>query len=337
MLKFNTQNLGLVGFYLAIVILFSILSPVFRTPGNFHDLLTGFAHIGILAIGQTFPILLGGIDLSVGAVVGLVGMTTFDLMLIFGLPGYVAIPIGLLVGLLAGFISGALVVRFKLNPFIATLATMASFRGITYAISGRQLFPNLTVLAIQDPTYLAIDGNFGFVPVALIYLVILATLTLFLLRNTKLGVDLYAVGGNENAARLAGVNVERAKMFAYLVSGLCAAIAALVLTSRMNTSPEGLGLGFELAAIAAAVIGGVNLQGGSGNTLGPVLGALLIGTIYTGMNLLGVTQYAQPVVAGVILIGAVGYDQYVKTRRRKDLQKQQLRQSLREMETAAEP
>ena len=330
--KIHTPNFGLVGFYLVIVIIFSVLSPVFRTPGNINNLLTGFSHIGILAIGQTFPILLGGIDLSVGAILGLVGMATFDLMLIFGLPGYVAIPIGLLVGLLAGLINGLLIVRLKLNPFIVSLATMASFRGLTYAISGRQLFPNLTVLAIQDSTYLAIDGTFGFIPRALVYLLILAVVTYFLLHNTKLGMNLYAVGGNENAARLAGVNVDRAKIVAYLISGLCAAIAALILTSRMTTSPEGLGLGFELSAIAAAVIGGVNLQGGSGSTLGPVLGAFLIGTVYTGMNLLGVTQYAQPVVAGVILIGAVGYDQFVKARRKKDLQEQLLLQSLHQME-----
>jgi ribose/xylose/arabinose/galactoside ABC-type transport system permease subunit len=327
--KINYQSFGLVGFYLVIVILFSVLSPVFRTAGNFSNLLIGFSHIGILAVGQTFPILLGGIDLSVGAILGLVGMTTFDLMLIFGLPGYIAIPIGLVVGLLAGLINGLLIVRLKLNPFIASLATMASFRGLVYAISGRQLFPGLTVMAIKDPMYLAIDGSLGHVPYALIYLIIIALITYFILHNTKLGVDLYAVGGNESAARLAGVNVDRVKIAAYLISGLCSAIAALILTSRMTTSPEGLGIGFELSAIAAAVIGGVNMQGGSGNTLGPVLGAFLIGTIYTGMNLLGVTQYAQPVVAGVILIGAVGYDQFMKERRRKELQAQLLLQSLR--------
>jgi ribose/xylose/arabinose/galactoside ABC-type transport system permease subunit len=318
--KRNFQSLGMIGLYLVILIIFSVLSPVFRTSGNLNNLLVGFSHIGILAIGQTFPILLGGIDLSVGAIIGLVGMTTFDLMLIYGLPGYVAIPIGLMVGVLAGLINGLLIVRLKLNPFIASLATMASFRGLTYAISGRQLFPNLTVLAIQDRTYLAIDGSFlGLIPNALIYLVLLALITYFLLQKTKFGMDLYAVGGNENAARLAGININRIKIFAYMISGLCAGIAALLLTSRMTTSPEGLGIGFELSAIAAAVIGGVNMQGGSGSTLGPVFGAYLIGTIYVGMTLLGVTQYAQPVVAGLILIGAVGYDQFVKTRRRQEL------------------
>jgi ribose/xylose/arabinose/galactoside ABC-type transport system permease subunit len=324
--KINYQNLGLVGFYLVIVIIFSILSPVFRTTGNVGNLLMGFSHIGILAIGQTFPILLGGIDLSVGAILGLVGMTTFDMMLIFGLPGYIAIPVGLIVGALAGLINGSLIIRLKLNPFIASLATLASFRGLTYAISGRQLIPGLTVLAIQDPTYLAIDGSFGPIPYAFIYLIIIGLITYFLLHNTKLGMDLFAVGGNENAARLAGVNVNRAKIVAYVISGICAAVAALILTSRMTTSPEGLGTGFEMSAIAAAVIGGVNMQGGSGSIPGPVLGAFLIGTIYIGMTLLGVTQYAQPVVAGIILIGAVGYDQFMKKRREKDML---VRQSLR--------
>ena len=196
---------------------------------------------------------------------------------------------------------------------------MASFRGLTYAISGRQLFQNLTVLAIKDPTYLSIDGSLGPVPLTFIYLVITTIITYFLLHNTKLGMEMYAVGGNENAARLAGVNVSCVKIVAYMISGVCAAIAALILTSRMQTSPEGLGLGFELSAIAAAVIGGVNMQGGIGNTPGPALGAFLIGTIYIGMTLLGVTQYAQPVVAGIILISAVGYDRYMKARREKEL------------------
>lgn len=315
----KSQSLGLVVFYLAVVIFFSVASPTFRTGANLVNLLMGFSYVGILAVGQTFPILLGGIDLSIGAILGLVGMTMFDLLLIFGLPGWMVIPIGLLVGALAGFVNGTLIVRFKLNAFIASLATMASFRGLTYAISGRQLFKNLTVLAIQDNSYLAIDGSLGPVPLTFIYLIIVTLLTYFLLRKTKLGMDLYAVGGNENAARLAGVNVNRVKIVAYMISGVCAAIAALTLTARMGTSPEGLGLGFELSAIAAAVIGGVNMQGGTGNTPGPALGAFLIGTIYIGLTLMGVTQYAQTVVAGVILIGAVGYDQFMKRRREKQL------------------
>jgi len=317
--KINFKNVGLVGFYILIILIFSAISPAFRTVDNFRNLLMGFSYVGIMAIGETFPILLGGIDLSVGAILGLVGMVCFDLLLIFKLPGLVVIPIGLLVGAVAGLINGGLIVKLRLNPFIASLATMAAYRGVTYWISGRQLIPGLTVLAIRDSSYLGIDGSLGPIPLSFIYLVILVLITSFLLHRTKLGINIYATGGNEKAARLAGVNTSTVKIVAYLISGICCAIAAMVLTARMQTSPEGLGLSFELSAIAAAVIGGVNMQGGIGSTPGPALGAFLIGTIYIGMTLLGVTQYAQPVVAGIILIGAVGYDQYMKSRRQREL------------------
>ncbi|MCL4395529.1 MAG: ABC transporter permease [Chloroflexi bacterium] len=321
--KLSSPRLGLAGFYLVIVLVFSLLSPTFRTTDNLGNLLTGFSHIGIMAIGMTFAILLGGIDLSVGAIVSLVGMTMFDLLLIFDLPGWLAIPIGLLVGALAGLVNGLLVVRLKLNPFVATLATMASYRGLTYAISGRQLNPELTVRAISDPVYLAIDGRLGPIPLAFVYLLVTIGVAFFILKYTKLGIDMYAVGGNEKAAHLAGINIGQVKLWGYIFSGLCAAIAALVLTSRMNTSTEGLGLGFELSAIAAAVIGGTSMQGGVGNPFGPSLGAFLIGTLYIGMTLLGVTTYAQPVVAGVILFSAIGYDRFTKIRQEQELLRRQ--------------
>jgi len=321
--KFNFANIGLVLFYLAIILIFSLFSPTFRTVTNFKNILTGFSHVGIMAVGMTFPILLGGIDLSVGAILALVGMVAFDVMLVFGLPGWVAILAGLVVGALAGLLNGLLVVRLKLTPFIATLSTMVAYRGATYAISGRQLYPGLSVKAITDPVYRGIDGSAGPVPLAFIYLIAVILLTYFLLRHTKLGLNLYSVGGNENAARLAGINIGRVKLIAYMMSGLCTGIAALILTSRMTTATENLGLGFELSAIAGAIIGGVSLQGGVGNTFGPAVGAFLIGTIYIGMTLLGVTTYAQPVVSGFILMGAVGYDQFMKVRREQNLLKRQ--------------
>lgn len=321
--KLNFANLGLVLFYLAIILIFSVFSPSFRSVGNFKNILTGFSHVAIMAVGMTFPILLGGIDLSVGAILALVGMVAFDTMLIFGWPGWAAILAGLLTGALAGLINGFLVVRLKLTPFIATLSTMVAYRGATYAISGRQLYPELSIKAITDPLYRMIDKSIGPIPLAFIYLIIVIGLTHFILRYTRLGINLYTVGGNENAARLAGINIDRAKLFAYMMSGLCTGIAGLILTSRMTTATENLGLGFELSAIAGAIIGGVSLQGGVGNTIGPAVGAFLIGTIYIGMTLLGVTTYAQPVVSGFILMGAVGYDHYMKLKHEQSLLKRQ--------------
>ena len=242
-----------------------------------------------------------------------------DVIMLLGVPGWAAVPIGLAVGALAGLINALLIVRVGLQPFIATLAMMVAYRGITYTISGRQLVPELSLLAITDPFYTSIDGAFGPVPFAFIYLVVIALLTYALLRYTRFGMNVYAVGGNETAARLAGINVNRVKIAAYMISGACTAVATLILTSRMTTSTEDLGVSFELSAIAAAIIGGVSLRGGVGNTIGPALGAFLIGTIYIGLTLMGVTTYAQPVVVGAVLIGAVGYDRFLEARRARQI------------------
>ena len=149
--------------------------------------------------------------------------------------------------------------------------------------------------------------------------IVIAALTYLLLRYTRFGMDVYAVGGNETAARLAGINVNRVKVAAYTISGVCTAVAALILTSRLTTSTEDLGFTFEMSAIAAAIIGSLSLRGGVGSTIGPALGAFLIGTIYIGLTLVGVTTYAQPVVVGVVLIGAVAYDRLMEARRARAL------------------
>ncbi len=315
------SSVGLVLFYVVVVGTFSASSSTFRSRSNLVEILTDYSHVAILAVGMAFPIMLAGIDLSVGAIVGLIGMTAFDLMLLVGgVPAGLVIPICLLVGIAAGLVNGLLVVFLRLNPFIATLATMAAYRGIDWAISGRQINEELATRALQDPTFLQVDGSFasvpwiGTVPYAFVYLVVVAVAAWFVLKRTKLGRDLYAVGGNERAARLAGIDVTRVKLFAYAASGFCAAIVALVLTARFETAPEDLGTGFELSAIAAAVIGGVSLAGGVGGSFGPPLGAFLIGTLYVGLTLLNVTTYAQGVVAGGVLILAVAYDRVAKLR-----------------------
>lgn len=315
----RNSTLALAGFSLTVVVVFSVLSPVFRSTENLLNILTDYSHIAVLAVGMTFPILLRGIDLSVGATMGLCGMVAFDLLLMFDLHGAVVIVVVLVVGALAGGLNGLLVVRLRLNPFVATLATLAAYRGLTYAISGRQLSRDLSTASIYDATYLGIDGSLGPIPLAFVYLIVIAVLAHVLLAHTRLGRDMYAVGGNERAAHLAGIAVRRVTALAYVFSGVAAAVAALVITSRLGTSPEDLGTGAELSAIAAAVIGGASLAGGVGGPAGPVLGAFLIGTIYVGMTLQGVDRYLQPVVAGLILIGAIAYDRFTKVREERRL------------------
>ncbi len=313
----TSTNLGLVWFYIVIIIVFSMVSPIFRTGENLRNILAAYSYIGIVAVGMAFPLLLGGIDLSVGSIMGLVAMVVFDATLLYHLPGWVAILAGLLTGILAGLFNAFLIVRVKLQPFIATLATLTAYRGLTYAISGRQINPELTVVAIKDPLLLGIDGKVGQIPFVFIYLIVIVTVTMIFLRFTRPGINLYAVGGNLLAARLAGINVDRIKVLGYVLSGFFTAVAALVLTSRMGSTQEGLGQGLELSAIAAAVIGGVSLNGGIGNTFGAALGAFLIGTLSTGLILVGVTGYAPQVVIGVVLLVAVGYDRFTIARRKR--------------------
>lgn len=313
-------NLGLLTILVLIVIGFSLVSPNFRTLNNLRSILSSYSHIAIMAIGVAFPILLGEIDLSVGAIMGLVGMVMFNVLIVSDLPGPTSIALGLAVGALAGLVNALLIVKLKLQPFIATLATLVSYRGIIYAISARQLFPETTVQAIVDPIYLAIDGKIGIVPYAFIYLVILMVVMQVLLQHTKWGVNIYAAGGNPTAAQLSGINLNRLRIFAYTFSGVCSAIAALILTARMRSTQESLGLTFELSAIAAAIIGGVSLRGGRGNVIGPAIGAFLTGTLYTGLTMVGVTTYAQPVVIGGVLVFAAAYDRFLETRRQKQAQ-----------------
>ena len=301
-------NRGLVLVLAAAALGFSSLSPSFRTGGNFENILVGFSHMGILAVGQAFPILLGGVDLSVGSILALSGMIGFDLFLVFQLPGMVVIPVMLAAATAAGAINGLLIVFARLQPFIATLATMAAYRGLTYAISGRQIYPELATSAIHDRLLLGLDESIGRFPFAFVFLVVVCAAAQFALSLTKFGRDVYTVGGNLEAARLSGVDVSRIFVAAYATSGFCSGLAAVLLVSRMTTSQENLGIGIELSAIAAAIVGGVSMQGGVGDAVGPVIGAFLMGVILIGLNLIGVTTYAQPVLTGLILLGAVAYD-----------------------------
>lgn len=308
---------------------FSVFAPRFATAANIENLMAGYSFVAILAIGQSFPILLRGIDLSIGAIVAVAGMVSFDLVLMFQVPGYLVLPAALAAATLAGALNGVLIVGLRLQPFIATLATLAAYRGLVFAISGRQLVPGLSTTPIDDPwitgleTYFDIGAALGLPDTLalpafpLSFFIMLALLIVFqvLLRATKFGRDLYTVGGNHEAARLAGINTGLTTVLAYAISGFCAGVAALLLVARLTTSTEALGNGMELTAIAAAVIGGVSLQGGIGSVWGPVLGAFFLGVVLLGLTLLGVSQFVQQILTGVILLAAVGNDRLLALRR----------------------
>lgn len=317
-----SSRLALPAFFFAVVAIFSLTAPNFASAGNFENLMAGYAFIGILAIGQALPILLRGIDLSVGAILALVGMCIFDLSLIFGMPGWLILPIALVIGTLAGAINGLMVTVLRLSPFIATLASLASYRGLVYAISGRQLFPELSTKPITDPwitgfeTYFDLTGMLGLKGIVklpwipLSFLILLATWAILhvALTQTRFGRDLYTIGGNPEAARLAGIRVGVLTVAAYAISGFCAGLAAVLLVARLTTSTEGLGEGVELTAIAAAVIGGFSLSGGTGRLGGAVIGTFLLGVVLIGLTQMGISPFVQQILTGLILLIAVGND-----------------------------
>jgi ribose/xylose/arabinose/galactoside ABC-type transport system permease subunit len=323
-----TSRLALPIFFLVVTAGFCLAAPNFASAGNFENLMAGYAFIGILAIGQSFPILLRGIDLSVGAILALVGMCIFDFSLMFGLPGWAILPLALAVGTLAGIVNGLMVTVLRLSPFVATLASLAAYRGLVYAISGRQLVPELSTRPITDPwitgfeTYFDLTRMLGLKGVIklpwlpLSFLILLGTLLVFhiLLSQTRFGRDLYAIGGNPEAARLAGIKVGRLTVAAYAISGLCAGLAAILLVARLTTSTEALGEGIELTAIAAAVIGGFSLSGGTGRLVGPVIGTFLLGVVLIGLTQMGISPFVQQILTGIILLVAVGNDR-MQTRR----------------------
>lgn len=308
---------------------FCVAAPRFATATNLENLMAGYAFVAVAALGQTFAILVRGIDLSTGAIVALAGMVAFDASLILHWPGWLVLPLALVVATLAGTLNGLLVVGLRLQPFIATLATLAAYRGLVFAISGRKLVPALSTTPITDPwltaleTYVDLGALTGLqdavtlpaLPLSFVAMLVLLVLCQAMLSHTRLGRELLAVGGNPEAARLAGIPVERRLVLAYALAGLCAGIAGLLLVARLTTATESLGSGLELTAIAAAVIGGASLRGGAGSFWGPALGAFLLGVVLLGLTLYGISQFVQQVLTGAILLGAVAHARWLAFRR----------------------
>jgi ribose transport system permease protein len=291
----------------------SFASPYFLTADNALGVARAFSLTAIAAIGQTMVIITGGIDLSVGSVLALSGLST-GMLLATGWPLVPSIIAGLLVGMIFGACNGLLITRVGLPPFIATLGMLSIGRGLVYIL--HKGYP-VTVPRGEDLLLQVGQGYVGIVPVPVIIMLVITIVATLFLSKTTLGRYVYAVGGNEEAARLAGIDVGRVKMFVYTVSGLLAAVSGIILLSRLVSAQPSAGLGFELPVIAAAIIGGTSLVGGEGTVLGAVLGAAIIGVLENGMVLLGVNTYAQQAVTGAVILVAVGLDMWQKRRRQR--------------------
>ncbi|SEB62114.1 monosaccharide ABC transporter membrane protein, CUT2 family [Paramicrobacterium humi] len=297
------NEVGIAAVVVIVAIVLSIMSPTFRTISNVEILLLNGAVIAFLALGQTFVLLTGGIDLSTGSNIALTGMVA-ALAMQAGLPWYVAVLAAVAIGLLVGTFNGAVVYYLKLPPFIVTFATFGVAASIPLILTGANSVP------VRDP-FFAIIGRgalFG-IPMPVVLVILAVIIFAIVLRYTATGVHFYAVGGNAETSRLAGVRSGRVIMLAYAMSGLCSAFGGLITTSRLMVGYPSAGSGNELFySIAAAVVGGVSLFGGIGSIGGALLGAVLIATVSNGMNVIGVESYWQPLVIGVIILVGVILD-----------------------------
>ena len=288
--------------FIAIVIVVSILHRSFLSPANVLNIIRQSSIHGVMAVGMTFVILTAGIDLSVGSVLALTGVfcASFEHA---GWPVLMIVLATLSIGASIGLINGLVVTKGKVTPFVVTLGTMSIARGFAHIYTGAQPIGGFqeSFLYIGQEKFLGIH-----VPIVIFVVVVL--IAAFILRYTRLGRYTYAIGSNEQAARLAGINVDRFKAAAYVLCGLTAALGAVILTSRLNAGESIAGAGYELDVIASVVIGGTSLMGGRGGVWGTLLGALLIGTINNAMNLLLISSYWQLVVRGAIIVGAVLLD-----------------------------
>ncbi|TFB69137.1 ABC transporter permease [Cryobacterium sp. Hz9] len=288
--------IGLIVIFVAL----SFLSPYFLTPRNLLNILSQVSAVGVMSVGALLIILLGGIDLSVGSVLALSSMSMAAIYKMAGWPFEVALLAGLIVGALVGLINGILTAYGKLQPFIATLATMSAAAGLALFITnGNPItgFPDWFI-AITATSILG-------VPIEGVILVAIFATAAFWLKFRPSGRALYAIGGNEEVARLSGLSVRRAKILVYTIAGLLAAVAGLLVTSRLDSAQPTAGAADLLNVIAVVVIGGASLSGGSGSLLGTFVGLLIIGVLNNGMSLLNVSANLQPVVIGAVIAAAV--------------------------------
>jgi ribose transport system permease protein len=308
LLRHNARDIGLPLAVIALIVLFSVLSPVFPTVQNFQNIGIAAAALAAVSFGQTFVILTAGLDLSVGSTVALISV-----IMAFGMRSQ-GIAVGLMEGIIAGaavgLVNGILITRFKVFPFIATLAMLSILSGLALNLSSGVAVSGLPG-GFGDLAYQELAG----VPVPVVIALLVLAVSHFVLRYTRLGRHIYAVGGNEAAARLSGINTDLVKLAAYIICGFCAAVGSIILTARVASGQPSLGTSLPLESVAAVVLGGVSLFGGRGSVIGVAFGVAFVSILSNGLNLLNVSSYTQLMVIGAALIVAVALDQAIVRRR----------------------
>ena len=322
-----TQLLFRGGPLIALLVLVAILgfaSEHFFSIDNFLNIARQSSFTAIVAVGQTVVIITGGIDLSIAAIAALSASVTAVLLTqaveiggiaIGPMHPAIAIPIGILVGIVAGLLNGWTIARFKIPDFVATLGTMTIFRGVALLVTDGLPVPSFNTAAELPRALLWLGGgDIAGIPASALIALLAGALGWYVLRYTTFGRSVYAVGGNRQAALVSGISIERTKIIAYGFSGLMAAIAGLVMMGRLNSANALMAEGEELRSIAAVVIGGTNLFGGEGGVIGSLLGAIIIGVLGNGLNLLNVSPFWQRIAQGLVIILVVVFDQWRRRR-----------------------
>ncbi len=319
----RAQEIGIFLVLLAMIGFFSLSTDRFFTPINLSNILLNFSWTAIAAFGMTFVIISGGIDLSVGSVMALSGLATGMLLSADNTPfadpnnlGLIALAVvvGLAVGGLCGLVNGALITFARLPPFIATLGMLQIARGICYGWSQGWPVQRLPADFMIIGRHNVPVGSFN-LPLPTIIMIVFGVIAWLFLTRTRWGYHIFSVGGNEQAARLSGISVTRSKLLIYTISGLAAGAGGVLLTARLGVAAPTAAQGYELDVIAAVVVGGTSLTGGEGSILGTLIGAVIMGVLRTGLNLIGVEAYWLPSAQGVIIILAITLDQWFRLRR----------------------
>lgn len=304
------RKYGIAAILILMIVFMCIASPTFRTTGNVLSILQQISLNGVLALGMVFVITAGGIDLSIGpmlaltsVIVGQVLAATNSIVL--------AVILSVLVCAAFGVVNGVLIARFNMFPFVVTLATQLVIRGTAYIISDGKTM-TLTNASFRN---IGMGKMADVIPYSILILLAVAVVAYVMLHWTKFGRYVYAVGGNMDAAIASGVNVFRTRVLTFVWMGVCAAIAGIIMTSRINASQPNIGTGYETDAIAACVIGGTSFAGGVSTIPGTFIGIIIIGVIYNGMNLLRISSYMQTITKGILIIGAVMLDMFMNKRR----------------------
>lgn len=299
---------------IVMIAIFSLNSPLFFSANNFATILREASYVGIIACGMTFVIITGGIDISVGSIMALCAMVCSNMLRFTQISLVIVILAVLLLGIGLGLLNGILVTKLRIPDFIVTLATMNIYRGITKVINATDV-DSLKNSMIQNQTFKLLGGRIGLLYLVVIIFIIMLLGSHYILNNTKIGLYMYAIGSNTQAAKLTGISFENVKIFAFTYTGFASGVAGVMIAARMMTATTEIGVGMEFSVISAIVIGGCSLQGGRGDMAGTMIGVLLMSVINSGIVQIGISTYYQPIIKGIIIIIAVlfdiGYVQYV--------------------------